>query len=185
MSVLTDYDRAATVVQELLGDLTSRQYEAPTPCTGWNVRQLLDHLVRGQLWTNAVLNGRPLPDRSVDRLGADPAAAFAAAVATTRTVFAAPGMLERITSTPYGDLPGTTIVQMRIHEFLVHGWDLARATGRSTDLEPELASAALQQLQTRMVGKPRDPSAFAAEQPAPPTATAADRLAAYLGRQVT
>ncbi|GAA4915285.1 uncharacterized protein (TIGR03086 family) [Stackebrandtia albiflava] len=184
MSVLTDYDRAAAVMRELLCDLTSRQYALPTPCEGWNVRRLLDHLVYGQLWTDTVLNGEPPPDPSPGHPSTDPVAAFDAAVAHTRALLAADGVLERVTPTPYGELTGTVIARMRIHEFLAHGWDLARATGRPTDLEPELAEAALRQLRARMARRPRDPGRFAPEQPAPPTATAADQLAAFLGRRI-
>ena len=73
---------------------------------------------------------------------------------------------------------------MRVNEMIVHGWDVARGSGQSTDLDPEVAAVCLAMFQAvpfvpRGEGKP-----FAAEQAVPDGATVADRLAAFTGRAV-
>jgi uncharacterized protein (TIGR03086 family) len=68
-----------------------------------------------------------------------------------------------------------------------HGWDLARALGNSTDLAPELAAELLDEAQAVVTPEMRGEdgrSAFGPEQVPPAGASAADRLAAFLGRAV-
>ncbi len=78
------------------------------------------------------------------------------------------------------------IVQQAIIELLAHGWDLAKATGQPTNLVPDVAEHTLSVVQVWYRDQPRTPgNAFAPEQPLPEVASAADRLAAYLGRTVT
>ena len=68
-------------------------------------------------------------------------------------------------------------------ELLVHGWDLARATGQRLDVPDSMAQQALAGAKARMRPEARQ-SAFGPEQPAPADAPALDQLAAFLGRQV-
>jgi uncharacterized protein (TIGR03086 family) len=66
----------------------------------------------------------------------------------------------------------------------VHSWDIAAATGQSTDIAPELAAQALAAWRSRL-GDGQRPAGmpFDDPQPVPAGATAADELAAYLGRR--
>jgi Mycothiol maleylpyruvate isomerase N-terminal domain len=69
----------------------------------------------------------------------------------------------------------------RINEMMVHGWDLAAATGQPTNLDPELAEECIESFrQLRASGHGQ--GLFAQAQPAPDEASAADRLAAIAGR---
>jgi uncharacterized protein (TIGR03086 family) len=70
-----------------------------------------------------------------------------------------------------------------MNELLIHGWDLARATGQPADLPEDLAEGALSMWRTRLADRPREGMPFAAPQPVADDAPAIDRLAAYLGRQ--
>jgi uncharacterized protein (TIGR03086 family) len=75
------------------------------------------------------------------------------------------------------------MVHMRMNELLVHGWDLARATGQPADLPEDLAEGALRSWQTRLADRPRQGMPFAEPTPIAGDAPAIDRLAAYLGRK--
>ncbi len=44
---------------------------------------------------------------------------------------------------PWGDVPGSVMVQHVVNELLLQGWDLARATGQPTDLARDLAEESL------------------------------------------
>jgi uncharacterized protein (TIGR03086 family) len=188
--VVADCDRAFAAVQHLVDGVQPDQWTAPTPCTEWDVRQLLNHVANG----NAVFAGiaamtRPSggiteEERAVDRLGNDPAAGFRASGELMHEAFLIPGFLDGKVETPMmGEQTGTTIVHMRINELLIHGWDLARATGQPADLPEDLAEGALILWQTRLAGRPRDRMPFAAPEPVAEDAPAIDRLAAFLGRK--
>lgn len=185
MELLGEFDRAASAAQAVVDNLSPEQFALPSPCTEWDVRGVLNHLVFGNLMAHAGVRGvAPPGDRSADHLGADPKAAFAHSVSACRAAFGEPGALDRVVRTPLGDQPASFYVHMRINELIAHGWDLAAATGQSTDLAPDLAERALAMWHSRMAAMPRAGSPFGPEQPAPPDATAADRLAAFLGRTV-
>jgi uncharacterized protein (TIGR03086 family) len=75
------------------------------------------------------------------------------------------------------------MVEQVLIEMLVHGWDLARATGQSTDLLPDVATALLPSVRAIYGDLPRTPGgSFAAQVDTPAAATPADQLAAFLGR---
>jgi uncharacterized protein (TIGR03086 family) len=86
---------------------------------------------------------------------------------------------------PFGQVPGQIFVGIRTTDVLTHAWDLAAATGQSTNIDPELATEQLAAArafagaQFRGPGKP-----FAEEQPCSPERAPADQLAAFLGRNV-
>ena len=108
-------------------------------------------------------------------------AAFRVAAGATLTAFNRPGMIEQ----RYGPAYGWRLVEQVVIEMLVHGWDLAKATGQSTDLAPDVAEAIMPAVREIYGGLPRTPGgSFAPVCPVPDDATAADRLAAYLGRTI-
>ncbi|MDS0138441.1 MULTISPECIES: TIGR03086 family metal-binding protein [unclassified Amycolatopsis] len=183
MTVLDEFDLAASTVTGLVTAVRADQWALPTACAEWDVRAVVNHLAHGNakvaFWAGT---GPPAPDG--DYLGASPAAAFAASVASARSVLAAPGLFSRQVTTPLGEVPGVFLVHMRVNEYLAHGWDIADATGQPTDLAPELATRALEQWRSRFGAAPRQPGGpFGPEVPPPPEATPADRLAAFLGRK--
>jgi hypothetical protein len=74
-----------------------------------------------------------------------------------------------------------------VRALINHGWDLARAIGHHTDLDPELADELLVQARVEILDAYRGPEGEAIFGPivaAPPGACPADRLAAFLGRSV-
>ena len=184
MEPIDAFDRAAAAATTVVNGIADDQLTLPTPCADWNVRAVLNHLVIGSLMVEAIVAGRAHPDRGADHLGADPKAAFAAAVAANRETLRTPGLMERTVSTPMGERPGSVLVYMRVAELFVHAWDLARATGQDTNLDPELAEVVRSAWTTQLGDRPRTQLPFEESQPVPDDAAAADRLAAYLGRSV-
>jgi len=189
-SVVADCDRTFAAVQQLVDGIRADQWSAPTPCTDWDVRQLMHHVANGNVVFAGVADGtRPSgpvtpEERAVDRLGDDPAAGFRATGERMHDAFVIPGFLESRVETPMlGEQEGTTIVHMRINELLIHGWDLARATGQPDGLPDDLAEGALQMWQTRLADRPREGMPFGTPTTVADDARAIDRLAAFLGRQ--
>ena len=93
-------------------------------------------------------------------------------------------MLETTVHVPFGDVPGAFALGMHTVETIVHGWDLAKATGQPTELDPELYAVAWQNCKDiddsfRGPGRPSGPAVTAP----PARATHKVRLMAWLGRQ--
>ncbi|GLW09783.1 hypothetical protein Misp01_49120 [Microtetraspora sp. NBRC 13810] len=172
--------RVLAEVEALMTAVTPDMMADPTPCAGWDVRTLLNHLVWENLMWTGLAAGAPRTDVFTDdHLGDDHVAAFRSAAEATMAVFREPGMLDR----EYGPAPGWRLVEQVVIEMLVHGWDLARAIGRPTDLAPDVAEAILPSVREIYGDVPRTPGgSFAPEHEVPATATPADRLAAFLGR---
>ncbi|HZE38454.1 MAG TPA: TIGR03086 family metal-binding protein [Stackebrandtia sp.] len=158
----------------------------PTPCREWNVRQLLCHLV----FINeryAIVAEREATPPFEQPTYPDVGAAFATWSARAREAFRQPGFLGEVMPTPIGEQSGSVVVQHVLNELVAHSWDLARGLGEPTDLVPDLAEAALRSWKVAFAEfgePPRTPSVIDTVKPVPANASAADRLAAWLGREV-
>jgi uncharacterized protein (TIGR03086 family) len=188
--IVADNDRLVAAVQHLVDGIKPDQWTASTPCPDWNVRQLLHHVTNGNVVFAKMATRERAPgpitaeERAIDWLGADPAAGFRASCTMMHDAFMKPGFLDERFDTPVmGEQSGTTVVRMRMNELLIHGWDLARATGQPADLPDDLAEGALMLWQTRLADRPRDGMPFDTPKTVPDDAPPIDRLAAYLGRQ--
>ncbi|MGH3671255.1 MAG: TIGR03086 family metal-binding protein [Pseudonocardiaceae bacterium] len=108
------------------GVVNNPQWSAPTPCTDWTVRQLVNHQV-GMNWVFVALLGDQTPPRpGADRLGNDPERAYHDSAVALEAAFAQPGVLERTYHGPLGAATGTERPQIRLYDLLAHGWDLAQ-----------------------------------------------------------
>ncbi len=95
--------RAGELTGGLIDKITPAQLGLPTPCSQWDVRALINHIVNGQLRFTAVLKSEPGPERGDDVLGADPAADFRSSFAGLSAIFDEDGFLERTVPTPFGE----------------------------------------------------------------------------------
>jgi uncharacterized protein (TIGR03086 family) len=162
------------------------QWHAPTPCTEWDVRDLVSHLVVEQLWVGAMLRGETIADVGDrfdgDQLGVDAVAAWDRAAADSLAAFAAPGAIDRVVHLSYGDVPAADYCREMAFDATVHTWDLARATGGDERLDPELVAAARELVDARFDDF-RQSGLFGEPVPMPPDADPQAALLAKLGRQ--
>lgn len=168
---------------DLIDQIAADQWTAPTPCTEWNVRDLVNHLVGTNLVLVAMFEESPVPERGADRLGGDPAGAYRRSAAALQAAAARPGVLERIQRTPLGTATGAERLQWRIADLLTHGWDLIQATGVAAELPDDLIEQALTFVRAQLPSQPRA-GRFSDPQPIGDDAPAINRLAAFTGRQV-
>jgi uncharacterized protein (TIGR03086 family) len=178
-----DLARACEAVGDLIAEIRPEQWRAPTPCTEWNVRDVVNHMVGMDLVFAALIEGGPMPERGADRLGDDPAGARRASSASLQAAFSRPGVFERSYPGPLGSATGAERLQIRLYDLLAHGWDLAQATGIPARLPEDLAEQALAFVQVQLSPQSRT-GRFAEPQPVEETAPAIDGLAAFLGRPV-
>ena len=112
----------------------------------------------------------------------DPAGAYEETARVVSEAWRGPGALERTVHMPFGDVPGPFAVTLHFVDTLVHGWDVARATGQDTDLDPELAGAALAFARENLLVALRGPGRpFGLEVPTTSTSVG-DQLVAFMGR---
>lgn len=177
------FDGAAALGDAVIAAVQPDQFDLPTPCDGWDVRTVINHMIGGS-WTFAGRlggsDGGSAPVRAAD--DQDVLTAYRDSVRALSAAFARPGALDASYPGPFGRMPGPVVVQLRGAELLVHSWDVARATGQSTDFAPELVAGA-GNFFAQAPALPRGEGApFAAQRVAPAGATDADQLAAFLGR---
>lgn len=150
------------------------QLDGKTPCDDWTVRNLLDHLIDTQEYFAATARGEDatLPDPSPPpRIGNDPVGAFDEIRKEALRAHQQPGVLKKTG-------PGLGIA---FTDLLVHGWDLAHATGQDATIPDDLAAAAFQMVDGRMPPDKRG-DAFKPEVEVVGDAPAQDKLLAYTGR---
>jgi uncharacterized protein (TIGR03086 family) len=171
-------------VEPLVAAVDGDGWTGPTPCTDWTVRQLVNHLVGGNLLFAAIVDGLPVDRSTTDHLGDDPVAAYRKAADAVVAAFSRPGALAQVVTVPFGTVPGMVALHLRITEVLVHGWDLARATGGTTGFSDDIVAGELDFTRAALADVPPDRSPFAPPQPVADDAPLIDQLAACLGRSV-
>ena len=180
MNAVADrYRTLADAFEERIRAVAPDDWSNQSPCEAWTARELVGHVVgvHGMMLGSI---GRELsPAASVDE---DPLAAFQAARADVQAVLDDP----ELARTEYDGLFGRTEISATVDRFLgfdlvVHGWDLARATGQDEKIAPdevERVWADVQELgdNIRQKGVCGDAVEISDEAPLQ------DRLLAYLGR---
>jgi uncharacterized protein (TIGR03086 family) len=182
------YEQAVATAKGVLAGVQPGQLDDPTPCQSWKVRDLINHLVGGSYFFASSTNGDDSGDGSdaPDFASGDFKTAYDEGSAQATAAFGAPGALEKTVTVPFGQFPGAAWMALASTDTLAHAWDLAKATGQSTDLAPQLAEQLLAGARMAISDEIRgdEPMPFAKEQPCPEGASAADQLAAFLGRTV-
>ncbi|WP_328647688.1 TIGR03086 family metal-binding protein [Amycolatopsis sp. NBC_00348] len=132
--VLDRFRRATKGFEHHLRAVPPGGWGAPTPCPEWDVRQLANHMTRGNLNYVGLVRGATgaefLAQRDADALGDDPVTAFTASAEACADAFAGSGALDRVVDYPMGKLTGRRALAVRTADSVVHTWDLARARGR-------------------------------------------------------
>lgn len=155
----------------------------PTPCEGWDVHDLVNHLTTEQLWVPPLLAGQGIEeigDRfEGDNLGEEPVTTWEVASREARAAWLAPSSLESTVRLSFGDAPAELYLWQMTFDLTVHAWDLARALGTDPDLDAGLVGEVHAWASEQAFG----PGAmFDAPVPTEPGAGPQDRLIALTGR---
>ena len=173
------FDRAVTKVG--ISD-----WDSPTPCTEWDIKGLVSHIVGEQLWVPELLAGKTVEEVGDkfdgDILNDDPIGTWTIASQAARAAWLEPGTLDREVHLSYGDADGREYCWQMTVDLAVHGWDLATALGVSADIDDELAEAILGYVEPQ-ISAWRGTGMFADPVPVPDDADPQSRLVAALGRR--
>ena len=145
MDVGTIYHRSVEFFADRANDVKEDQWGGPTPCTEWTVRDLTEHVTYEDLWTIPLMKGVSIEEvgnrYDGDVLGDDPIgsalAAARAAISTVATELPRGGIVQLSS----GDTPKSEYAMQLATDHLIHGWDLAVATGGDTRMDPHLVRA--------------------------------------------
>jgi uncharacterized protein (TIGR03086 family) len=159
------------VLRRLSGDDLAR----PSPCAQYTVGEVGQHVVRSMVLLASVAG---------EQFGSPPAGLLEGQVTMTAEAALAAWRRRGLggsVAVGRSTLPASLAVQIIPLELLVHGWDIARATGSEIDIAPEVAGYVLGRARELITEDKRGRS-FAAEVPTGPAATVLERLIAFTGR---
>ncbi|HEY4571653.1 MAG TPA: TIGR03086 family metal-binding protein [Kribbella sp.] len=181
------YHRRAEAFERTVAGVHPDQWANQSPCVKWTARDVVDHVVgMHAIMLEPVARKLELSD--------DPLTAFQEARAAIEDVLEDPIAALTETDTPGGPMTAEQHIDQVVSDDLVlHGWDLARATGQDETMEPvdvERLWAAAVAIPPELMEKYRTPGAFGqgvevygSEVPVPPDAPLQDRLLGLLGRE--
>ena len=165
----------------LVGSLSDTQLDAPTACSKFAVRDILQHMIGGATSFAGAFRGEAPLDRSGET---DLVATFPKAMADLQQAVHSRGALDRTIAAPWGDVPADAFARFAALDGLVHGWDIATATGKPYEppaaLVAEIDAFSRQAISEQM----RDGDTFADPVEPPDGASALTQLVAFTGRQV-
>ena len=179
-------NRSFESTRAILAKVQPSDLDAATPCASWDVSALVNHFVGTARWWAAIVTGAGAA-ADVDYAAGDFVSAYEESIGIATSAFEAEGVLEQTFRLDLGDFRGAALLGLAATEQFTHGWDLARAIGHHTDLDPELAAVMLTQAKLAITDAFRGPDGAALFGPAtqaPAGASPADELAAFLGRSV-
>ncbi|MGO4202347.1 TIGR03086 family metal-binding protein [Rhodococcus sp. TAF43] len=161
MTDITDprplYREALAWVTALMAEVRPDQLTDPTPCDEFDVATLMGHLVATVDRARVIGEGGdpttvPLVAIAVD---GDRCAAYRIAGERMWAVWSDDALLDVTVTAPWGRVPGRAAIWGYLNETLVHGWDLAAATGQPTETDSALAESALAVARRAIPASPR------------------------------
>jgi uncharacterized protein (TIGR03086 family) len=174
---------AARRASEIVHEIPPDRWVAPTPCTEWTVRDVVNHLVSEHLWAPHLLRGETIEsvgDRyDGDVVGEDPVTAWDRAVQASTSAFENADN-EMPVHLSFGTVPVEEYANQMLVDLTVHAWDIARGAGLAEGLEPSTVAASLAYASLRQDAY--SGSGLFAEPVAVPSDDPQDRLLAMLGR---
>ena len=176
---------AAEATRVVAGAANTKTLEQTTPCTDWDLRTLLNHMI---LWTSYSAERRAHGESVAEELmskdfTAEPgyAQAYQAQIAKAVDAWSEPEAWAGDRNVMGSATPAADIAAMLIAEMVLHGWDIAQATGQDYRCDEGVAQAVLETV--RAQGELfRQYQGFAAAVPVPPDASTFDRALSLSGR---
>src|SRR2546423_8618012 len=126
MDQVTAFQKAVDQTGQIVAKVKSDQLGNPTPCSEWDVRGLLNHVIGGLHMFDAAARGEKLPDGffDQDKVGDDPAGSYQAGAAKLNDALGQPGVVDKMWELPFGTMPGAIALGIATIESGLHGWDL-------------------------------------------------------------
>ena len=169
------YETATRRARGIITSVKADQMTRPTPCSDWDVTELLNHMVRAQArYAGTISGGEVLT-------GKTPLEDFDAAVSAILETVKAPGGLEKMVEGRQGEVPASQPLGGACLDLAIHTWDLAKATEQDTRLDSEVVGFILPMVEGIAQRGPN--RAFTTPVDMPASASVQDRMIALTGRK--
>ncbi len=179
------YERAVGIMRSILAGIRPEHLALATPCSEWNVQQLILHNLKGAECAYSLLTGGGFVNpMDVDGLlpteGA--ATAFEATSGRVLELVKSPGGAEKIVEMPGMQVTAGQFLMQMFGDSLIHAWDLAKATGQDAGIDDVTAEVCYRMLEPQIDGG-RQMGFFGPEVAMPDGAGGLDRLLGLTGRR--
>jgi uncharacterized protein (TIGR03086 family) len=186
MEPLERIEKATALASEAVHNVKPDQLSDPTPCSEFDVRALLNHLLTGMEMLHTAATGDDASgiDREADRVGdgSDVGSRYDERREKLLDAIKDPAVFDRGWKMPFGEMPGKMMAGIAFMEHLTHTWDVRKATGQQTELPADVVQECREVVE-RMGPMLRLPGVCGDEVPISDDASATDKLMAFLGRQ--
>ncbi|MGV8872866.1 MAG: TIGR03086 family metal-binding protein [Rhodococcus sp. (in: high G+C Gram-positive bacteria)] len=177
------YAAATAWASALMSSVTPVHLTERTPCPDFDVMTLSGHLSGTAQRVVALAEGTDINSISMSKRFHD-VAVYRDNVRSACALWSDDALLEAPLTVPWGVVPGAAALWGFVNETLVHGWDLAVATGQESEAPSGLAEAALPMAQIFITDELRGAGApFGTAVPSRPGAAATEVLANWNGRR--
>jgi uncharacterized protein (TIGR03086 family) len=168
---------------EVIGQVRPDHLDLPTPCTEWNVRELLNHTIGVVFGIAGSVTGEPAPsgDAPDFTTGDGAVVAFDQASQRSLAAWSADGIFDGTVDFGAGDMPAEAGIGINALDTLTHSWDIAEAIGHDRAMDPTIAEAVLA-ASKMIISDDIRAGRFGPAVTIDDAAPAHDRLAAFLGR---
>lgn len=201
-----DYFRAAESMRGVLASIESEQWDLPTPCGVWTVREVANHVASNPHFLASVATGVPLktsfervsatpfaeamaealprwtPRDMIGEQGEDAVAVMDEGLEELRSRLDEPGLMDKVVHAGIGDYPMGLVMAVNVGEWVIHGWDLCHALGVYYPVDVDLVTGTADFLEKSV---PPEGGPFIGPRlvDLPPDADPATRLAIVAGRK--
>jgi len=187
METMEKYRRAQDGLDAVLAAVHPEQWDTPSACTEWTVRDIAGHVIWGQHQMRAWAMGEDYTQRAgapgsphpAEMAGEDPVATWRAARQASLATLTEEALGQTTSITGIGEVPLAAVVTLLITDHVAHTWDIGHALGMDVRLDPELIAVAFDWAQANVV---RRPGFFGPELSPPENADEQTRMLGYLGR---
>jgi uncharacterized protein (TIGR03086 family) len=186
MDQLATLEYAIGELRRMVTALDDSELDTVTNCEPWTVRRLASHALNNQLLWAGLVTGQQTVS-SEDTMGAVPydgdLATYADDVAErSLAMWRTPGVLAAVHATPFGDLPGSVVVNFPTIDALCHTWDLAASLDRPLEFAPQWIPAVTAVVEATCTDAAREHGLIKDVAPVAAGASDTDRLMARAGR---
>lgn len=188
MDRLHTLDYGLGELRHVVATLDDSVMDGQTNCEPWSVRRLASHALNNQLVWAGLVTGQQLVAVE-DALGAvaiDGDLRPVAVDITTRAMalWRTDGILAAMHPTPFGELPGSAVIDFAIIDAAAHSWDLSTSVGRPLEFDPAQILVLADVVAATCTDAAREHGLIKPPTEVPADATDTERLMSAAGRAI-
>ncbi len=188
MDPLTTLDFAVRELRGQVVALHDAEMAIVSNCEPWTVRELASHALNNQLLWGSVVTGEETVsfEETMAGVAYDGNLAQYADTVTTRSLamWNTAGVLDASHVTPFGELPGSVVINFPTIDALCHAWDVAASVGRPIQFPPEWLPTISSLVDATCTDAVRDIGLIKAARSTADDASETERLMAQAGRSL-